>query len=274
MKLLINLIFISFLITFTSCEEESISTLETKTPIVAGYIFGGQTIDSIRVTQSNSYAGNDSTLITLDDLNVKISDGATTFELTNIEGGYYQNLEVIIEFEQSYTIEFEHNNDVVFAETYVPQKREASIQTNEISMEKIEFTGGIPTSLPTFPDPVEVSWENSEGDYYYVVVQNIEDNPEYVNSRLEDPDFDNQRFTFTSEPQIMGSYTIDPRREIQQFGTHQVIVFRVNPEYAALYETSGNSSLSLAQPPTNIENGLGVFTGVSSDTLVLEVKKI
>lgn len=274
MKLIISLIVISFVITFTSCNEESIITLETKTPIVSAYIFGGQPIDSIRITQSNSYAGNDSRLITLEYLNVKISDRENTFELSHFGEGYYQNLNALIEFEKSYTIEFELNSKIVFAETFIPQKREAAIQTNEISMEKIEFTGGPPTNLPTFPDPVEISWDNLEGEYYYVVVQNIEENPEYVNSRLEDPNLENRRFTFTSEPQIMNSYTNNPRREIQQFGTHHIIVFRVNPEYAALYETSGNSSLSLAQPPSNIENGLGIFTGVSSDTLVLEVKKI
>jgi len=42
---------------------------------------------------------------------------------------------------------------------------------------------------------------------------------------------------------------------------HQIIVYRVNPEYAALYQNSGNSTLSLEEPPTNIENGNGIFTG-------------
>jgi len=40
-----------------------------------------------------------------------------------------------------------------------------------------------------------------------------------------------------------------------------------------LYETAGTSSISIASPPSNIENGLGIFTGVSSDTVYLEVIK-
>lgn len=38
---------------------------------------------------------------------------------------------------------------------------------------------------------------------------------------------------------------------------------------AALYKTSGNTSLSLSQPPSNVKNGLGIFTGVASDRLFL-----
>ena len=82
------------------------------------------------------------------------------------------------------------------------------------------------------------------------------------------------RRSIISEPQISSFYAIFPRREFSHYGTHQIIVYRVNPEYAALYERSGNSTLSLEEPPTNIENGLGIFTGASSDTLYLEVVKI
>jgi len=82
------------------------------------------------------------------------------------------------------------------------------------------------------------------------------------------------RSSIISEPQISSFYAIFPRREFSHYGTHQIIVYRVSPEYAALYESSGNSTLSLEEPPTNIENGNGIFTGASSDTLYLEVVKI
>ena len=83
-----------------------------------------------------------------------------------------------------------------------------------------------------------------------------------------------EQLQFISEPLISDFYAIRTQRELLQFGTYQIIVFRVNPEYAALYESSSNSTLSLEEPPSNIVNGLGIFTGVSSDTLYLEVIKI
>ncbi|MEM7368673.1 MAG: hypothetical protein AAF587_08705 [Bacteroidota bacterium] len=81
------------------------------------------------------------------------------------------------------------------------------------------------------------------------------------------------RFRTISEPEITNLHTIDTRRGLQQFGTHRVIVFRVNAEYAALYESSGTSPVSLSQPPPNVENGLGIFSGISGDTLFFEVIK-
>ena len=100
---------------------------------------------------------------------------------------------------------------------------------------------------------------------------------DYVNENVAQFQLENggqSRFSFITEPQITDFYAIDARRELPQFGTYQIIVFRVNPEYAALYESSGSSTLSLEQPPSNVVNGLGIFTGVSSDTLYLEVRKI
>ena len=42
-------------------------------------------------------------------------------------------------------------------------------------------------------------------------------------------------------------------RHLTQFGTYQIIVFRVNPEYAALYESSGNSTLFLEKVLRNAD---------------------
>ena len=62
-------IFLLFLATiFTACEEENITNTETKTAIVAGYLFSGQPCDSIRITQATSYGGSDSLTVTLDAL--------------------------------------------------------------------------------------------------------------------------------------------------------------------------------------------------------------
>lgn len=268
-------IFLLFLATiFTACEEKNITNTETKTAIVAGYLFAGQPCDSIRITQATSYGGSDSLTVTLDALVVTLSDGDQTFTLTPVGEGYYRNPNLVIESGKTYTMRFEHNGETVSAQTFAPFRRECAISDTLIEMQKIEFGNGPPTGGFTTVDPIELSWDNPEGDYYYVVVQNIEDDPEYVNEIFKEQDNPFRNFRFISEPQVMDFYNIDPRREIEQFGTHRVILFRVNPEYAALYNVSDASSLSITQPPSNVENGLGILTGVASDTLFFEVKKI
>lgn len=266
MKFYLLIITLHTLLFFTACQEENLNSLTTETAVVEAYLIAGQAFDSIKISQSNSYSSNDSLVITLDNLDLSISDGNNTFSLESVGNGIYNYLNAQVQSGLSYSLEFEHLGKTVSAVTYVPEEKAAIASADEITMEKIEL-GTFP-NLGEQPDPIEIQWDNSEGDYFYVVVQNIEDDPEVINELFEDRGI---RFTFISEPQITDFYAIDPRREIQQFGMHQIIIFRVNPEYAALYETSGTTSTTITQPPTNVVNGLGLFTGLSSDTLFLNV---
>jgi hypothetical protein len=72
--------------------------------------------------------------------------------------------------------------------------------------------------------------------------------------------------------------TLDNKVSIPTFenffwlGRHQVILYHILPEYAILFNETDNSSQNLISAPTNINNGHGIFTGVStSDTLLLTV---
>jgi len=58
---------------------------------------------------------------------------------------------------------------------------------------------------------------------------------------------------------------------LEYFGTYRVIIFHVLPDYAKLYEQTNSSSQNLTNPSTSIENGYGIFTGLNSDTLYIEV---
>ena len=49
--------------------------------------------------------------------------------------------------------------------------------------------------------------------------------------------------------------------------------FTVNEEYALLYETSTQDSRDLNEPYTNINNGLGIFSGFASQEVYFEVIK-
>jgi hypothetical protein len=62
-------------------------------------------------------------------------------------------------------------------------------------------------------------------------------------------------------------------RNVTYFGTHRVIVYHVNSEFAELFDNPGMSSVSMAEPPTNINNGLGIFTSMNTDTVYFKVYK-
>jgi hypothetical protein len=56
-------------------------------------------------------------------------------------------------------------------------------------------------------------------------------------------------------------------------GPHLVTVYRVNEEYDNLYRARLQDSRDLNEPPTNIVNGLGVFSAFSGQTVAFAVAR-
>lgn len=133
-----------------------------------------------------------------------------------------------------------------------------------------QFSPGSGT-FPTFPDPIELGWENPDGAYYLIVVENLETDPEAI---FEDNGDTNRppRPTFRSEPEQTNTFEIG-FQNFQYYGAHRVILFRLNAEYASLYDDNGNSSQNLTAPYSNVVGGLGIFTGLNADTLMVTVSK-
>ncbi len=275
------------LILSESCSDEvSVLTLNSDTAVVEGYIYANRPVDSIRITQSIAYSG-DGSLITIDDVTPVLSDGVEEVELRSIGNGYYQNLDFIIEEDRTYSLSFNYNGRLVSGSSYVNPTKEISLSQTSLGLEKIEFTGGGPgQGGPGQGGPggfgavdqelVEITWDNTEFSYYFIDVENIEIEPEYVNGIFEffeEQGIERPERFFRSEPEIVDFYTLDTRRELQFFGIYEITIYRLNAEYAALYESIGSSTLSLDEPPSNIENGLGIFTAVTPHKVLFEVTK-
>ena len=124
--------------------------------------------------------------------------------------------------------------------------------------------------MTTMPDPVKLSWTNNDASYYLVVIENIESSPEAIfNFGTKTPPGNR----FRKQPVTSSGLEIRSQ-EFQYFGTHRLILFHVLPDYANLYNQSGTSSQNLTNPASSISNGYGIFTGLNSDTLYIEVKKL
>lgn len=66
-------------------------------------------------------------------------------------------------------------------------------------------------------------------------------------------------FRFISEPTIDNFFVVRLLL-LETLGLHQAEVYRVNAECAQLYENRTQDSRDLNEPPSNIRNGLGVFS--------------
>ena len=202
MKSTLKIILISSIGLLFACTEEITSSRDSQTAVVEGYLYAGQPTDSIFIRQSFSYASENTDLITLEDLAVVIADDTDAFPLTHQENGYYQNLTFIPQSGKTYTLSFVHNGETISAETYIPEKRTVSITETSIALEKITGFGGFGGGSPFGEeDAIEITWDNPNGDYYYVVVENMEENPEFVNDLLAQ--FEENGFSIQNDEQAM-----------------------------------------------------------------------
>ncbi|MBX2815121.1 MAG: DUF4249 domain-containing protein [Saprospiraceae bacterium] len=270
----INYIIAVLICTFlgTGCTEKLNLNEFASQPIVEAFLYAGHEIDSIEVRLTTSYAEEDSVISGLSDLTIMLEEGANKYILDAIGNGFYR-YPIKAVADQVYTLRFEYNEQTVEAETYVPPLHQAEIETNRIGMTRIDLSGG-PGGFGQidFPDPIAITWDNSNSEHYYVSMANIETESDPVISR--NGEVIQRRRRMITEPQIIDNHIINPRADLSEFGTYQIIVYRVGPEYVSLFESTGTTSISLNDPPTNVENGLGIFAGISTDTLYLEVEPL
>ena len=242
-----------------SCKKDDASD-PLKKVVLEGYLFANEPVDDIRLTELLSYGGEDTIPQPINDADVSIFWKNVPYQLIPSGGdsGYYYypgNILQILEGE-SYRIEIKYFNKTATGETVVPPPP-TGVNLNIDTMEFSNFF------IYTSNDSMTVGWDNSNADYYYVVIKNIEQNPVPFY-----PDFDLggliSTFLFTRPTQddfyeILYYY-------ITHFGKHQVRVYRVGQEYVDLFTSLDQDSRTLNEPITNINNGLGVFAAFNSDT--------
>lgn len=118
------------------------------------------------------------------------------------------------------------------------------------------------------PDELEFSWDNPAGSYYFLLIENTESNPTPV---FDNDNASNINQLFKLTPTQTDHYSMKTRR-FSHYGNHRIILFHINPDLAALYAESDNTSQNISNPPTELEHAFGIFTGINADTLYVNVK--
>ena len=266
----INIIITTFLFlafVLFSCQKTEVSDFQDKA-VVEAYLFADQT-PTVKISKLIPFTGN----VTfsdedVDNLTIEITQISTgrIFSLTNIGDGKYRNEELNIKVGETYQISFNYNGEIVQATTTVPYKP-SNVKLSASSV-TISQPGDVGSGMPPGRTAdLVIKWDNSEKEYYLVVVQNMESVPVAIYDVDEE---DIPSLNFRSEPTQADSCRINSRT-FQYYGRHRVIIHKIQPEYALLYSNNSNSSLSLTEIHANIINGFGIFTAINSDTLYLRV---
>ena len=206
----------------------------------------------------------------INSLSIRLTNNNTSINLTSLGEGKYIDSSMIITENERYELSFIYNSKVVSAYTDIPSKPLHFTQSaTSIKIAKMDITSGPPTTMPTMPDPISLTWENRDASYYIVIIENMETTLTPIRDFGDNAPPGNM---FRKPPTTSTGLEIRSM-EFQYYGMHRLILYHVLPDYASLYSDNQTSSQNLTNPSTSIINGYGIFTGLNSDTLYLTVKK-
>ncbi len=252
------------LILLIACNKEDIEY--TDTPIVEAYLIPGNYL-TVKISRQIPFASE--VEVSSDNINslpIQVEWNNQTHQLTPLGDGNYIDSSIIVTEGAKYNISFSFNSKSVKAYTYIPtQPLNFTQSATTIEIEQMDTTSGPPSG--TMPDPITLTWDNTDGSYYLIVVENIESTLVPIRDFGDETPPGNR---FKKSPSNSSSEVINSM-EFQYYGMHRIILYHVLPDYAALYNQNSANSLTLTNPSTSITNGYGIFTGLNSDTLFINV---
>lgn len=245
------------IVSASSCETDHEVTYDPDI-IVEAYLHEGKVI-SIQLSQEIPFRQDDYIEIEYNELNVIIKDENKSLILGyEGEGLFVGDSFFLPQVGSIYSLQIEFNNEMIESETIIPAKP----SNFEASATSIEIDNSESGGIPNMSGSIDLFWDNPEADYYILKIDNLETNPEVI--------FDDDRGALPNRVLQEEGTQIRPV-QFKYYGTHRVVLYHINDELAAIYENQENSSLNLTDPTTNIINGYGIFTGINSDTLYIEV---
>ncbi len=251
----------------TSCQKTE-SHEFTDQAVVEAYLAPEQKI-SVTISRKTPYEdGVQTSDADINNLDVRIGYNGRWFSLVSMGEGVYKDTSGMIPVypDTTYTLAFSFNEANVTSSTMIPTKPESVTQSaTSISMAQSDPENSTFTKPP---DPVEITFANDDGSYYLVTVDCIEETlvPVYKDSIPVND-------VMSSQPVTGTQINIQPMT-IRYFGRNRIILYHINPEYSTFFMHQSSTSQNYQEPPSNVDNGLGIFTGVNADTLFLDVVEI
>jgi len=241
-------------------------------PVIEAFLFANEPIDDIRISSSSPL--NQDTIISnpVIDAEVSLIKNNITYQLINsVDSGYYHypGTDLTVETGDEFTLEVRWQGQLSFGTTVVPPPPDG-VSIDTTIMEIPTLRPGIGEVLAELN--VNVTWDNQDNLLHFVVLEYTEPletaefiYPEFVRDIID-------QFRVITEPTLDTLFTTNALI-LEFYGNHRVSVYRVNREYADLYNSREQDSRDLNEPPSNIINGIGIFSAFNSRSVSFVVLK-
>ena len=183
----------------------------------------------------------------------------------------------MIEVGQTLDIEIVLDGTVASSTSIVPEKPTGlSLSKTELIVPTLGFNFGLREQIADLfeNETSTLSWNGQAGRSYFVVIENQEETIEpLLPSQIPEESLELlSSFRFISEPSEATSFEIISIA-LETYGMHMAKVYSVNEEYVELFNSDTQDSRDLNEPPSNIQNGLGIFSAFAVDSIAFEVRK-
>ncbi|MDR1808890.1 MAG: DUF4249 domain-containing protein [Prevotella sp.] len=235
----------------TACGEELMSyDVSGDTPIVESYLQEGANTLSVRLYSMEVYLKDGYELSQpIGDLQLNINGKALT---ETVAGTYSLNLgDDTIRGLQKYDLSFEYLGKTIQALTIVPKPVDnLNIEPAYITRESSYYYYWDTADTTE----IKLTWDDPDHSYYQIYIESP------ASADMPSPDGGMTFRRRMMQPFQGNSYTTTSR-EFMSAGYYSIYVYRVNREYADIYEQV--SSTDLSNPSSAIENAFGIFTAMS-----------
>ncbi len=256
-----------------ACDDDLAFAPETPdTFVVQAFLFAGEPVTEVTMTGVLPIDA-DSTAVAapISDARITIIRDGARFDLvpTGDDPGryHYPGDDLLVEVGDAFVLEASYGDRTATAETVVPVPPQGlSLSATALAPPEFGSRGG--GFQPGAGESLVARWENSSSALHYVVVDNIEAEPAPF---AESPFGGGFARRFVQRP-TAGDSALVSARSLSYFGRHRVKLYRVNEEYADLYEGLNQDSRDLNEPPSNVRGALGVFSAFSADSAFFEVR--
>jgi len=264
-----------------SCEDDLAPVPDADIIVVRAYIYAGQPVKDVILMSTLALDDESEVAVPIDSAEVILSRGSEQFTLvpdysydtteTDTTFGltyYYPGDDLIVAKGDTFKLQVNYMEQQLTAEAVVPAKPDSFSSTVD-TLWVPKFNRNIDYVRWIFADSniVHLNWDNPEDQYHYLLMDNVETDPEQLERNLP------PRFRrFISQPFVDSTYTM-LASTITHLGRHNIVLFHVQTDYVLLYQSSGQDSRDLNEPYSNINGGLGMFTAFNSDTTSLVLAK-
>lgn len=246
-----------------ACADTTGLEEDARQVVVEAFLFAGEPVDHVRLTETVPLGEDPALAPTVDDAIVTLVRGGGRWVLSRLEepGAYgYPGDDLEVREGDLFRIEVEAFGRTATGATVVPAPPDGvELDKDRLDIPELgpgNFQPGVLQSLQ-----ITVTWENPEASLHFVDVVGMDPEaepilPGFIGERTG-------RFRIRSAPTEEDFHTIR-LPQLEHLGPHRAIVYRVNREYADLYDNRVQDSRDLNEPPSNIRGGLGVFSAFNS----------